>query len=191
MNIQEAIIQRRSIRRFRAEPVPDAVLREIAEVARLSPTGINLQPLQFVIVKSPDMCSAIFPHTRWAKLIADGSAGPDERTQPTAYAAILVDTTIAKKADADAGAAAMSMMIAAQAHGVSSCWLANVDRRDLLELLKMDSERFALHTVVAFGYPAMASRAVPMVDGNTAYYLDSPDMLYVPKRAAKDVIHYL
>lgn len=190
MDVMQAIAKRRSIRRFTRQPVPREALEAMVEAGRLSPTGINLQPLQFAVVSAPELCAKIFPHTRWAKRIADGSAGPDEATQPAAYIFILIDKQILKASDVDAGAAAMSIMLAAESFGIANCWLANIDRKDILALLGLDEERFAMHTVVALGYPAMQAKTVEVKDGDIGYYLESKDMLCVPKRDAKDIAHW-
>ena len=50
MQIEEAIVGRRSIRAFRPDPVPTAVLREIVEAARWVPSAANTQPWEFTIV---------------------------------------------------------------------------------------------------------------------------------------------
>lgn len=190
MDVAQAVFERRSIRRFTQEPAPKEALLHIAEAGRVAPTGMNRQPLQFAVI-SGALCKKIFPYTAWAARIPDGSAGPDEATQPTAYIALLVDQAIAKNADTDCGAAAMAMMLAAQAKGLASCWLGSLKRAEILSLLSIDGERFALHTMIAFGFPAMRSRAVPMVSGDIAYYLESKDSLCVPKRDARDVIHFM
>lgn len=190
MDVMQAIRARRSMRRFTREPVGQAVLADIAEAARLSPTGVNRQPLQFAIVADATVCGRIFPFTAWAGKIPDGSAGPTEETQPSAYVMILVDKRIAAGADNDAGAAAMSVQLAAQAHGVASCWLGSLQRKEILAVLGLDAERFALHTAVALGYPAMASRAVAMDGESTDYYLEAPGKLCVPKRAEEDVVRW-
>lgn len=190
MDVSQAIAQRRSIRRFRREKPPHEALLRVLEAARLAPTTTNRQPLAFALVESDAMCEKVFPHTMWARLIPDGSAGPDEKTQPSCYVVILVDRNIMQNADNDAGAAAMSMLLQAQSDGIASCWLASVERKEILSLLSLDSERYALHTVVALGYPAMQSRAVPMQGDSTAYYLESKDSLCVPKRAAEDILFF-
>lgn len=190
MDVLQAAQKRRSIRRFTRQPLPRKALEAMTEAARLAPTGINKQPLHFAVIAEEALCAKIFPNTGWAMRIPDGSAGPDESTQPTAYIAILVDKDILPKSDNDAGAAAMSMMLVAESMGIASCWLGSVNRKEVLSLLTLDTERFALHTVVAFGYPAMASRAVPMTGGETDYYLEDTDALCVPKRAKEEIIHW-
>ncbi len=191
LDVLQAAAKRRSIRRFTDVPVPRAALEAIVEAARLAPTGLNRQPLRFAVASSRALCERIYLHTRWAAIIPDGSAGPDAATQPTAYIAILVDKTVAKSADTDAGAAGMSILLAAEAQGIATCWLGNIDREDILGLMGLSSDLYALHTLVALGYPAMASRAVALpADGSTKYYLEGKDSLCVPKRAAEDVIHW-
>ena len=50
MNVSEAIRQRRSIRKFRSDPVPDEVIEKLLESARLAPSGSNRQPWRFIVV---------------------------------------------------------------------------------------------------------------------------------------------
>lgn len=51
MELMTAIQNRRSIRRFKGDPLPREVLVEILEAARLAPSGKNLQPWRFVVVQ--------------------------------------------------------------------------------------------------------------------------------------------
>jgi nitroreductase len=50
MMVSEAIRQRRSIRRFRSDPVPDEIVQGLLESARLAPSGSNRQPWRFIVV---------------------------------------------------------------------------------------------------------------------------------------------
>ncbi|MGF7184859.1 nitroreductase [Desulfitispora alkaliphila] len=54
MELIDAIRARRSIRKFKEDPVPDKLVRELLEAARLAPSGVNLQPWRFVVVKSSE-----------------------------------------------------------------------------------------------------------------------------------------
>jgi nitroreductase len=51
MSVGEAIIARRSIRRFRPEALGDARIAAILEAARLAPSAINCQPWRFKVVQ--------------------------------------------------------------------------------------------------------------------------------------------
>jgi len=50
LTVSEAIRQRRSIRSFRGDPVPDDMVNEILEAARLAPSASNRQPWRFIVV---------------------------------------------------------------------------------------------------------------------------------------------
>ena len=50
MTVIEAIRQRRSIRKFQGDPIPDEVIEELLESARLAPSGSNRQPWRFIVV---------------------------------------------------------------------------------------------------------------------------------------------
>lgn len=55
----ETIRVRRTVRDFSAEPVPDEVIALAVEAASLAPSGANMQPWKFVIVKDPATKSEI------------------------------------------------------------------------------------------------------------------------------------
>ena len=54
MELIETITTRRSIRRFKEDPVSDDMIHELLEAARLAPSGSNIQPWRFIILKSPE-----------------------------------------------------------------------------------------------------------------------------------------
>jgi len=51
LNVKEAIEMRRSIRHFRPDEVPDELIEQILEAARLAPSGSNIQPWRFLVVR--------------------------------------------------------------------------------------------------------------------------------------------
>jgi len=54
MDIREAIQKRRSIRRFKPDPVPDDLIQQLLESARLAPSGSNTQPWRFIVIKDAE-----------------------------------------------------------------------------------------------------------------------------------------
>ena len=50
MNVDEAIAERRSIRRYRSDPIPDEIVQRLLEAARLAPSSSNLQSWKFKLV---------------------------------------------------------------------------------------------------------------------------------------------
>ena len=59
MEVFEAIKNRRSVRKYKAEPIPDELIEKILEAGRWAPTGGNLQPWKFIIVKDPKILDMI------------------------------------------------------------------------------------------------------------------------------------
>ncbi len=53
MDVIEAIKNRRSVRKFKKDPVSEEILMELIEAARLAPSGKNLQPYKFKIITKP------------------------------------------------------------------------------------------------------------------------------------------
>ena len=51
MDVCEAIGKRRSIRKFKPDPIPEEKIRLLLESARLAPSGTNTQPWRFIVVR--------------------------------------------------------------------------------------------------------------------------------------------
>ncbi len=57
--VEKVIFERRSIRSFRKEPLPDGMIRRILEAGRFAPSAGNMQPWRFIVVKSPGILAAL------------------------------------------------------------------------------------------------------------------------------------
>ncbi|HLP08539.1 MAG TPA: nitroreductase family protein [Opitutaceae bacterium] len=58
-DLWQVLKNRRSVRQFRPDPVPEADLRRILEAARSAPTSGNQQPWKFLVVREPSTISAM------------------------------------------------------------------------------------------------------------------------------------
>ncbi|MBI2918895.1 MAG: nitroreductase family protein [Chloroflexi bacterium] len=54
LTVREAIRERRAVRKFKPDPVPDEYILEMLEAARLAPSGHNRQPWRFLVVTDPE-----------------------------------------------------------------------------------------------------------------------------------------
>ena len=54
-NLLELVKKRRSIRRFKPQPLPDEYIDKIIEAARWAPSGSNSQPWEFIVVKKQEV----------------------------------------------------------------------------------------------------------------------------------------
>lgn len=55
MEFKEVIARRRSIRKYRPDPIPEEFIMQILEAARLAPSGTNRQPWRFLVAKSQEV----------------------------------------------------------------------------------------------------------------------------------------
>lgn len=58
-DLLELVQTRRSIRRFKPDPIPDEYIEKIIDVARWAPSGFNMQPWEFVVIKKPELRARI------------------------------------------------------------------------------------------------------------------------------------
>ena len=74
MNLYEAITARRSVRRYRRDPVSREVLQKLVEAGAAAPTGGNKQGWVFVAVDDPDVKAGVANIAQYGRFIADAGA---------------------------------------------------------------------------------------------------------------------
>ena len=117
--IRDLIRKNRTCRRFRQDyQISRDTLRDLVDLARLSASAGNIQPLKYVLSCDPEKNARIFPHLAWAGYFDDWP-GPPEGERPSAYIIMLGDTTLHKSFDCDAGIAAQSIMLGASEKGLA------------------------------------------------------------------------
>lgn len=187
MNLTELINSRRTIRKFRQEPISNKLIEKFINCARLAPTAANLQPLKYIGINSKEMTDKIFPLVKWAGYLAP-NYNPKNNERPTAYIAICGDKNIRETGyDMDIGAAVENIILSALEDGIGSCWMLSIDKEKISEILNLE-ENIKLSTIIALGYPLESPKEVNVVDNNIKYYLDDSNTLCVPKRSMDEVI---
>ncbi len=188
MTIEELVRRNRSVRRFQPEgEITPATLRELIDLARLSPSASNRQPLKFLPVCDRAGCEGVFPHLSWAGYLEEWS-GPAPGERPTAYIIILGDREICDSFGCDHGIAAQSIMLGAVARGLAGCMIGSIRRQQLREILDIPSHLEIL-LVLALGLPAETVRLEPLPpDGDIRYWRDEQGVHHVPKRPLEELI---
>ncbi len=187
MDVYQAITTRRTIRRFQQKPIDPALLERIVNAGRLAPSAANSQPVDFIVVTQPDLCQQVFATTAWAGGVTPRRT-PKPGQQPTAWVIVLLNSKRGHlSATADAAAAIENMILTALDAGLGSCWIGSVERKELAPILNIP-DHCTIDSVLALGYPDESPLAED-TDSDIAYYLDDKDVLHVPKRKLKDVLH--
>jgi nitroreductase len=186
--LKDLVTKNRSYRRFDEQAVIERdVLRELVELARLSASGANSQPLKYILSNTKEKNDLIFPCLAWAGYLKDWP-GPSEGERPSAYIIILDDTEVKKPLGCDQGIAAQSILLGATEKGLGGCMIGSIQRDKLRELLGID-QRYEILLVIALGKPAekvVIETVGP--DGNIKYWRDSNGIHHVPKRSLDDII---
>ena len=187
MNVYEAITSRRTIRRFKQQAIDEAILERIVDAGRLAPSGANCQPVEYVLVTEPGLCKQVFATTAWAGRVTPRRT-PKPGQEPTAWIVVLLNSKRGPvSAKHDAASAIENMILVAVEEGLGSCWIGSVKREELAKILSVP-EHCKIDSVVALGYPD-ESPVAEDTDEDIAYYLDDKNILHVPKRKLKDVLH--
>jgi len=188
MNLSEIVVKNRSYRRFYQErPISKSNLLSLVDLARLSPSGRNLQPLKYCIISDAETCAQLFPLLAWAGYLKDW-AGPEEGERPSAYIVMVEDTAIAEESAHDQGIAAQSIMLGAVELGLGGCMIASIKRKEISELLSF-SDNLKPVLVLALGVPKEVVCIDPMpANGDVKYWRDEQQVHHVPKRLLSEII---
>jgi len=186
--IRDLIVKNRTCRRFQQDvPVDREVLRELVDLARLSASAANMQPLKYVLSCEPERNAVIFRHVGWAGYLRDWP-GPAEGERPSAYIIILGDTQISEFSDCDHGIAAQSILLGAVEKGLAGCMIGTVRRKELSAALEIPS-RYRILLVLALGKPAETVVLETVgADGSIEYWRDADGVHHVPKRPLDELI---
>ena len=83
MNLKELILKTRSYRRFdESYQIDSKIIESLIDLARLSSSGANKQPLKYLYYNSAKECERIFPYLAWAGYLTDWP-GPEKGERPT------------------------------------------------------------------------------------------------------------
>ncbi|MEN1761265.1 PAS domain S-box protein [Anoxynatronum sibiricum] len=186
--IRELVEKNRTYRRFdETREISEEQLREWVDLARITSSGANLQPLKYHLSWQSEKNERIFPHLRWAGYLKDWE-GPISGERPTAYIVVLGDTLVSKNYWWDHGLASQSILLAAVEEGYGGCMFGSIDRDGLRDALNLDP-RFEILLVIALGKPVEKVILEPLKpDGDIKYYRDENQAHHVPKRSLEEVI---
>lgn len=188
MALRDLVLKTRSYRRFHQDvPIKREVLKRLVDMARLSASAGNLQPLKYILSNDPKLSAEIFSCLSWAGYLKDWP-GPVEGERPAAYITIVGDTEISKTFGCDHGIAVQNLLLEATEEDLGGCIIASINAKKLRKVLQLPG-RYKILLVVAIGKPK-EKVTIDRVDddGNIKYWRDYNEMHHVPKRALKDVI---
>lgn len=183
MELKQAIELRRSIRKFKPDPLPEGYIEELLEAARLAPSGTNIQPWRFVVVESEEMRRRLAECTIGISFIASAPVtivccadleAVEKRSQRIAelrqagafsgtdlenmnmedYVNQSMERGAARAyASLNTAIAVEHMALRAADLGLGSCWVMMFRQKEVKKLLDL-GESIVVVALLPVGYPA-------------------------------------
>ena len=186
--IKDLILKNRTYRRFYQDVlITHAEMLELIDLARLSSSGANLQPLKYIISTDDEKNQKIFSNIKWAGYLKDWD-GPEEGEKPSGYIVMLSDNNISKNIFWDHGIAAQSILLGATERGYGGCQFGAIDKVGLRNELQIP-ENLEIVMIIALGKPKEVVILEELDnDKGIKYYRDADGVHHVPKRKLEDLI---
>lgn len=177
MKIGEAIIKRRSVRKYQSQPVPRELIGQVLEAATLAPSGKNAQPWEFIVLEGQEKDTIADMMEAGAEQLeamsgSSGSVRNSARIIREAPVVIMVYNPRKREGAGplqqvlwtvdtqSVGAAIQNLLLKAVELGLGSVWICNVlvAREQISTWLGREDEMIA---AVALGWPAEEPAARP------------------------------
>ncbi len=147
MEVLKAIQNRRSVRSYKPDAVPEEKLQKVLEAARLAPSARNNQDWKFIVVRDLDKRKAL------AK-----SAGQDFIAQaPVIIAAVSLNPDYIMSCGTPAYAVDLAiavdhMTLAAVEEGLGTCWIGAFSQEEVKKILNIP-ENCRVVVLLPLGFP--------------------------------------
>lgn len=158
MDVIKAIETRKSIRKYQDKPVPDELIKDIINAARLAPSGNNTQPSIYKIVKDEAT----------KKMLKDNEIIRDQWvykapviivccTDPTAYTKFVEgwDSPNEDRAKRDLAIASSYLVLRATELGLGTCYCGWIKKEEIKDVLDIPRPLIVPY-VIGVGYPAVS-----------------------------------
>ncbi|PTN32189.1 nitroreductase family protein [Desulfonatronum sp. SC1] len=168
MSVFQALLGRRSVRKFTDRAVDTEDLRRILETGRWAPSGLNNQPWRYLVVRSGDpRQTALAGLTKYGHIVREAQA--------------LIVVFLHKPAmyhegkdHQAAGACIQNMLLAIHGLGLGGVWLGEIINQEALVMgaLQLRTEEYRLMAVIALGHPTQPSSRLDGAGGSSRHPLE-------------------
>ncbi len=147
----ETMWKRRSVRKYRPEPVPEEHLKLILEAARRAPTGSNRQNWRMVVITDPELRKKVAQACNGQMWVADAPV-------------ILCLVTVPGEGQVNGTIVLDHAILAATSLGYGTCWIGAADREQLKQILGIPADHGITNLApvgIAAEQPAARPRKAP------------------------------
>jgi nitroreductase len=187
-DVIEIIKTRRCVRQYLDKDIPDDDIRFLIDCAGYAPSGLNMQPWAFLVIKNKnkilrlsEICKkSIIPlledMKNTSKAAAEYLSFLKQKGSDMFYGApalvIILGNRNAPTAVYDCAMAAQTMMLAAQSMGIGSCWIGAAQRALMDEQLlkELGAPEGYIHVApLIFGYPKGKTRVPERIESKVVW----------------------
>ncbi len=172
MDLYQVLHDRRSVRKYKSDPVPEEKLIRILEAARIAPSWSNMQCWRFIIVRDPET----------KKQLAESMPAKNPAVRAVGETAPLVIVVCADPQESghqdgksyyllDAGLAMQQLMLAAHAEGLGTCWVAWFDEEKARKACAIP-EQYRVVALSPLGVPEKMPSARPRKELSEIVYAE-------------------
>lgn len=148
MKVTEAILKRRSIRKYKEVAVSEDVLEIILKAAQLAPSAKNLQPWRFVVVTDKETREKLVPACANQKFVGEA---------PVVIAGVGINPSLVMRCGVtaqtvDLSIALTQIVLQATELGLGTCFIGAF-HQDLVKQVLQIPEEYVVVQVLTMGYP--------------------------------------
>jgi nitroreductase len=149
MDFYDVIKSRRSYRMYKPKVPENAKIKRIINAARLAPTWANMQGMEYIIVKDPDMVKAVWKAVNQKQKFVDA---------PIFIVGVIKESGSGQNANGekyypvDFGICFEHLILAATAEGLGTCWIGWFNEKKLKETLSIP-DKLRVLGLTPLGYP--------------------------------------
>ena len=140
MDFSEVIVKRRSVRRYKPDPVSDELIDKVLEAARIAPSAGNRQPWHFIVVRDAEKKKALEIND-WAAEAPVVIVGCTDTSQSPTWCVV------------GAAIAFEHLVLAATAYGLGTCWMGKLDNEVIKRVMNIP-DGITVVAVTPLGYSA-------------------------------------
>ena len=177
MDYLEVIKQRKSVRTYKSDPIPDDVLEEILEAGSCAPSAQNRQPWRYLVINDNQKVRELARNCgliglsnffiKSAPLVIVACADTKSNVRINGMDYYQVDTAISFQ----------QMILCATNQGLGTCWMAAYSEKILKKYLQLPAS-WRVVAMSPFGYPSENKGLYGKV---LSAFAGSKDRLPIPK----------
>ena len=146
MDILEVIKTRRSIRKYKPDPISEEEINKILEAGRWAPSAGNSQPWSFIVLRSQKVRKKLGDVLTWGRFLSQAPLG----------IAVTINPAASSHPVEDGAAATQNMLLEIHSLGLGACWIGTYgggNEESAKKVLNVPEEERLL-SVIAMGHPA-------------------------------------